>query len=308
VSAPILITGSAGVIGASLTDALAAIGETVVPFDVNEPNRAHRGDVRNAEDVRRAISPCRGVIHLAAFSRVVWGERDPQLCRSTNVVGTQTLIDAAIASPKKPWVLFTSSREVYGEAAILPATEETPLLPINEYGRSKLEGERIVQRGSEVGLKASVVRLSNVFGTARDHRNRVIPAFVRAAMRGDPLRVDGSDRTFDFTYIDDTIEGLVALVSLLDRRPAPPPIHLTSGVPTRLDDLAALVVVLARSNSRLIESAPQPFDCHRFHGDSKRALALLGWQPRVTLREGLDRFIQDLRNKTDFTRREATGS
>jgi len=306
--APILITGSAGVIGSALTDALEAIGETVVPLDLNARNRAHRGDVRNPEDVRRAISPCRGVIHLAAFSRVVWGERDPQLCRSTNVDGTRSVIDAAIASLRKPWVLFASSREVYGQAASLPATEETPLFPINEYGWSKVEGERIVQGAREAGLKASVMRLSNVYGSSSDHRNRVIPAFVRAAMRGDTLRVDGSDRTFDFTYIDDTIQGLVALIGLLDRKPAPPPIHLTSGVPTRLGDLAARVVDLARSNSRMIECAPQPFDCRHFHGDSQRAQSLIGWKARVTLREGLARFIQDLRNKTDFTRREATGS
>ena len=128
----ILITGSAGLVGASLRKALVLSGHRVVGLDLRATG-AEEGDVRDLARVRRALQGCDGVVHLAGVSRVVVAERDPHLCRDTNVQGLANVIGAAEQETVPPWLLFASSREVYGEAESLPATENTPLRPVNVY-------------------------------------------------------------------------------------------------------------------------------------------------------------------------------
>ena len=184
----------------------------------------------DAGDVARLVADCDGVIHLAAVSRVIWGERDPELCWATNVDGLRNVLDVAHRQPRKPWMIFASSREVYGQPSVLPASEETPREPVNVYGRSKVMGEELIEAARLDGLRASVIRLSNVYGSTTDHADRVVPAFARAAVLGHSLRVEGAEHTFDFTHISDVAQGIVALVSRLDDgQCAPPPIHFTYG-------------------------------------------------------------------------------
>ncbi len=293
----ILITGSEGLVGSALRAALGASGADIVGLDLRGA-AAERGDVRNAGAVRSAIGGCTGVVHLAAVSRVIWAERDPDECWRTNVGGLRNVIEAAEREREPPWILFASSREVYGQPDHLPATEEAPLRPINIYGRSKVEGERLLLAASERGVRTAVVRLSNVYGTTRDHADRVVPAFARAAALGMPLRVEGPDRTFDFTHIDDTCAGLQGLIERLAGPQAPPPpVHLLTGRPTALGELAALAVRLAGTRSPICEAPPRSYDVSSFYGCPKRAAELLGWVARVQLAEGLDRLIEAFRRE-----------
>ena len=304
----ILITGSEGLVGRSLRAALEASGVEVVGLDLLAED-AECGDVRNVEAVRAAMATCTGVVHLAAVSRVVWAEHDPDACWSTNVGGVRNIIEAAEAEAESPWVLFASSREVYGQPERLPATEETPRRPVNIYGRSKVEGERMVLAARDHGLRTAVVRLSNVYGTTSDHADRVVPAFARAAALGDELRVDGPDHTFDFTHIDDTCRGLLRLVDLLvGEKAAPPPIHLLTGRPATLGELATLAVQLGRSRSPIREAPPRSYDVSHFYGSPARAAELLGWTPRVELAEGLSRLIRDFERELGVGRQAGAAS
>jgi nucleoside-diphosphate-sugar epimerase len=293
----ILITGSEGLVGRALGRALTEQGYAVVGIDLRGTGPA-RGDVRDRGAVAAAMRACNGVVHLAAVSRVIWGERDPALCRATNIDGTRNVLDAAASSSRaaapRPWVLFSSSREVYGQPASLPVAEDAPLAPMNIYGRCKLAGEELMLAARQRGLVTAIARLSNVYGDTRDHADRVIPAFARAAALGQPLRVEGSEHTFDFTHLDDTVRGLVAIIKLLDRGVRDlAPIHLLPGVPTTLGELAALAVELAATDAPIVEAPPRCFDVSRFYGDPRRARELLGWQARVPLRQGLGQLIRD---------------
>jgi nucleoside-diphosphate-sugar epimerase len=136
----ILVTGSSGLIGAALTRALHHAGYAVRGLDLRG-HGADRGDIRHREQVERALDGCVGVIHLAAVSRVIDGERDPEACWETNVTGTGTVLEAALDRVRRPWVVYASSREVYGEPPSLPAGEDAPLAPVNIYGRSKVAAE-----------------------------------------------------------------------------------------------------------------------------------------------------------------------
>lgn len=292
-SAPrrVLITGSHGLIGAALTEALERHGIAVQRLDLRGDGPDH-GDVREPADLAQAIAECGGVVHLAAVSRVIDGEKDPDGCWQTNVEGTRNVLDAAMNLPHRPWVLYASSREVYGQPASLPATEDTPFAPVNIYGRSKAAAEELVR---SVDLNTAVVRFSNVYGLTKDHEDRVIPAFARRAVLGAPLRVDGSGHTFDFTHLDDTVHGLLAVIARLQNGVDLPPIHLVTGTPTTLGGLAALAIELAGSASRPREAPPRTFDVSGFYGDPSRAAALLDWRARVSLRDGLARLVADFR-------------
>ena len=295
----ILITGSEGLIGRALRAALEARGAEVVGLDLLGIGREH-GDVRSLARVRDALGGCDGVVHLAAVSRVLWGEQDPEGCWSTNVGGLRNVLQALDEGKRPPWLLFASSREVYGQPRRLPATEDTPLRPVNVYGRSKAEGERLVEEAGAGGLRAATVRLSNVYGSARDHADRVIPAFARAAVSGSTIRIDGAECTFDFTHIDDTIRGMVAVAGRLAKGQELPPVHLVTGRPTTLGELAGLAVALAGDRASITEAPPRSFDVARFHGSPDRARKLLGWTPRVVLRDGLERLHRDLRTEADI--------
>jgi nucleoside-diphosphate-sugar epimerase len=192
-------------------------------------------------------------------------------------------------------VLFASSREVYGQAAVLPATEDTPLAPLNVYGRTKVAGEGLLAEAGAAGLATASVRLSNVFGDPLDHPDRVVPAFLRAAAAGAALRVDGPACSFDFTYLDDVVTALLTVTELLAReRRSLPPVHLVTGVPTTLGELAALALRVTRSQAPIESLSSRPFDVARFHGDPGRARALLGWTAETPLEEGLARLAAAL--------------
>ena len=297
----ILVTGSSGLIGSALVPALTARGVEVTRLDIRADGAAH-GDVRHRERVRDAVGEVDGVVHLAAVSRVVWGEREPELCRSTNGGGLRNVLELAATSPRRPWIVFASSREVYGQCEHLPATEDSPVRPVNVYGHSKALGEQLVTAAQRDGVRACTIRLSNVFGSTADHADRVVPAFARAAALGHELRVDGADHTFDFTHIDDVTRGVVALTELLAAGGAPPPpIHFVSGTPTTLGQLAAAAIRIAGSGSSVRHAPPRDFDVARFFGSPARAAALLGWHPLVDLEGGLTRLIHAFRRAHDGT-------
>lgn len=289
----LLITGSQGLIGRALVRTSRARGEQAIGFDLrNHPAE----DVRDAEALARAALDCRGIIHLAAVSRVIWGEHDPVRCRATNVEGMRHVIAAALASPRRPWLLFASSREVYGQPEHLPVSESAALAPVNVYGHTKVEAERMLaQAARERQLRHAIVRLSNVYGCIHDHEDRVVPAFARAAACGASMRIDGVDNTFDFTHVDDVTRALSTVIEHLDRSGSLPPIHLLTGRPTSLGRLAELAVAAGGGRSSLVEAPARAYDVARFHGDPRRARELLDWTAHVTIEQGIAQFVEQFR-------------
>lgn len=289
----ILVTGSSGLVGRDLRSILERRGHHVRGLDLRADDR-ERGDVRDRERVSKALDGVAGVIHLAAISRVAWGERDPEGCWTTNVDGLRVVLECAKSAAGAPWFIFASSREVYGQAEVLPVSEDAPRRPINAYGRTKLAGELLIEAARHEGLRAATVRLSNVYGSTVDHDDRVLPAFARAAARGATLRVDGSDNEFDFTHLSDTTRGLAALVEhLIAGGDPPPPIQFVTGVSTTLAEAARYAVSFGRVGAVITEAPSRTFDVARFRGTWARAHSLLGWAPRVTISDGLARLVND---------------
>jgi nucleoside-diphosphate-sugar epimerase len=297
----ILITGSRGLIGSALCAALRSAGHEAVGIDLRgRPSKGDHGDIRDTDLLDRRLEGCAGVVHLAAISRVAWGQRAPALCWETNVTATQRLLDAALSVARRPWLLFASSREVYGEPEQVPVDEDSPPRPINIYGRSKIEGERITLAAREAGLTTAVVRFSNVYGSMRDHPDRVVPAFARGAALGGTLRVCGSETVLDFTHVEDAVRGIMAVIEQLAANTRLLPVHLVTGTGTSLGELAALAQAVRGSRCKVLEAPAQSYDVSRFVGDPSRARALLGWQAQIDIAAGMARLVHDFASAAGF--------
>lgn len=289
----ILITGHCGLIGNHLLPALRNNGFDTCGIDIAD----HTGDITNRDDLAYAIENCDGIVHLAAVSRVIFGQNDPEKCWNTNVIGSQMLLESAVNSAKKPWVLVSSSREVYGEPEKLPVVESSPLNPVNIYGESKLAMETLTLKARNKGINTAIVRLANVYGCIHDHHDRVLPAFCRNAVEGQPLRIDGGQNIFDFTHVTDTVDGILRLITLLeDGVQEIPPIHLLPGHGTSLFEAANIAVNACGSQSHMQESPPRQYDVSRFIGDPTHARELLGWQAKILPNQGITQLVHDFMN------------
>ncbi len=287
------VTGSEGAVGRPLVAALEAAGFEVRRLDIALPvSDPGYGDVRDGRAVRRLVAGCNGIVHLAAVSRVVWGERDPEGCWEVNVEGTRRVLEAALDTRPAPWLVFASSREVYGPQVSLPVPEDAPRNPANTYGRSKSAAETVLEEAQGTAVRVAVLRLSNVYGGLHDHRDRVVPAFCRAAAEGGTMTVRGPNSTCDFTHIDDTVHGMMLVVKRLDQGGTlPQPINLATGIGTTLARLAHLARDAGAGRAAIVEVEPETFAVDHFVGDPTRAREILGWTATVPIEEGVARLV-----------------
>lgn len=284
----VLVTGSSGLVGSALTPVLRAAGYEVVSFDIRG-NSAD--DICDATALAGALASVDGVVHLAAVSRVVWAEREPRRCYELNQLALASLVSECERLGR--WIVFASSREVYGQQSALPVAEATPLAPMNVYARSKVFGETRTLAARATGVAANVVRLSSVYGSVFDHSDRLLPAFARTAALGGTIRIEGSDNCFDLTHVADVARGLLAAIERTAAGVALPPIHLVTGVGTTLADLALRAEKLARAPVVLKEYPPRTYDVARFVGDPRLAQATLGWRPEIDVAQGFAMLVAD---------------
>ena len=279
----ILITGSSGVIGSALCKNFTASGAKIIPFDIKQGF-----DICNKEHLLSAMdNSIDGVIHCAAVSRVCDCESNTALCRETNITGTRNIVECLQKQVNKPWLLFLSSREVYGQAKEFPVTENFPYNPINEYAHSKVEGEKIVREYHNSGI----VRLANVYGSTNDYEARVIPAFIKAALSNEPLFLNGANNTLDFIHIKDAVNGIF----MYCRKKPMETIHLTSGLPITLRQLAEKIIHFVNSKSKIVEKTAKNNEVSCFYGNPSMAKKTLNWQAEISLEYGIETFIKEMR-------------
>jgi len=273
-------------------EALSNLGHDVRPFDLR---RVSTEDVRIAQSISAACQGVDGVIHLAAVSRVIWAHRDPALCAAVNEGGVQNLCSALKLMRPAPWVLFASSREVYGQQDELPVCEDASPQPCNNYARSKVVGEEMVTALRDLGVVTAIARFSNVYGHPSDHPDRVVPAFARTAALGGKVLVEGPENVFDFTNVTDVTRGVLLLVERLFEEQLLPPIHFTTGRAFTLGELAQLAKSHCRMTFNIQPSAPRSYDVSRFYGETTRAREILGWSHETTIEDGFASLVQAFR-------------
>lgn len=286
----VLVTGSAGLIGRNLVRRLKKTAWQVIGADLIADRSDFQLDVCDDEQLARLLPGVTGIVHLAGVSRVIDGERDPHRCNVVNVLGTKGIVRRASEAALRPWIIFASSREVYGQQDQLPVSENAELRPMNAYANSKLHAEQLVQ---DSGLRGAVLRFSSVFGDVLDHADRVTPAFCIAAASGGTIRVDGPDNGFDFTHVDDVVDGICRMIELVDTsREMIFPTHLVSGRLCSLGELAALAIESADKQCCVRHAPARSFDVRRFVGDPRRAAEIIGWRSTTRLETGIQRLVQ----------------
>jgi len=292
----ILITGSAGFIGSALLNYLEERDIIVVPFDIKDDPKY---DVKDLGMLEKQTSDVDGIIHLAAMSRVITAQEQPHECIATNVGGVTNVLEAAkIRKSKSPWVIFGSSREVFGEPDIFPVTELSPKIPINIYGLSKITGENLCEIYTRYyGLKIRIVRFSNVYTSINDHMDRVIPKFIMQALKGENLHINGTgEELFDFTYISDTVNGIWGCVQEIQRNSTVlDDFNLSIGTPVSLKELAELIIEKTESKSQVIYKDSRNYDVNHFYASPKKAKDRLGFSPAISIEEGINLSIKDLK-------------
>jgi len=285
----VVVTGGAGFIGSHLVDELLGLErvEIVVIDNLHRgrlSNLSHRvadprlhivnGDVRDYGTVLHAMRDASIVYHLAAQSTVMGAASDIDYTFTTNVTGTFNVLRAA-AEARVERVVFSSSREVYGEPVSVPVHETHPLLSINSYGASKVAGEALCRAfAHERGIATSILRLANVFGP-RDF-GRVIPHWIELASTGHELVVYGGDQIIDFIWVGDVVK---AMVSAGQAHGALPPMNVASGTGTKILDLAKRVTQIAGRSSKVKVMPRRSIEVSRFIGDPARMTQLLGLAP-----------------------------
>ena len=292
----ILVTGAAGFIGSHLVDALAEGPDEIVGIDNLrrgdvarlEPHlKAKRiqfraADIRDTAALAEVIRDVSVVYHLAAQSNVLGAMSDPDYSFTTNVTGTDNVLKAASEAGAMR-VVFSSSREVYGEPASLPVAEDAALKPKNLYGASKAAGEAYCRAWADVGkVPVQVLRFANVYGT-RD-TGRVIPLWLDAATKDEDLVLYGGEQVLDFVWIGTAVDALISAGECQ----AGEPINVGSGTGTRLADLAQRIITAMGSRSSVRREPARSVEVERFIADVSRMRQHLHMEPLADPLQRLD--------------------
>ncbi len=303
--AVVVVTGGAGFIGSALVRLLLAAGATVRVVDnlVNgkRENLAevadqdgltlYEADIRDADAMRDILRGSDLVYNLACLG-VRHSIHSPHENHEVNATATLQLLSAARELGVGRFI-YVSTSEVYGTARTVPMSEDHPTFPHTVYGGSKLAGESYTRAFHETyEYSTVVVRPFNAYGPRSHHEGdsgEVIPRFMLRCMVGKPLVIFGDGtQTRDFTYVEDTARGILLAGTHDDAIGRT--LNLGSGYEIAIADLAETVKrVCGRPEARVIHESARPGDVLRLYADSRIAGELLGFEPQVSLEEGLQR-------------------
>jgi UDP-glucose-4-epimerase GalE len=307
--AHLLVTGGAGYIGSHTLRGLQRAGHSAVVFDDLRAGRKElvknaplvRGDVRDREAVANVFAehgPFDGVLHFAALLSVPESVEKPLLYYSNNVMGSQVLIEAALAAGTRAFVL-SSSAAVYGHPAVQPIAETAPLAPINPYGATKAHVERMLADAEKAhGLRWAALRYFNAcgadpegdLGECHDPETHLIPVALEAAagLRA-ALPLYGTDYPTrdgtcvrDYIHVSDLATAHVSAVEALIAGRSVGPRNLATGNGmTNREVLAAVEKVTGRAVPVKI-SPRRPGDPPELVADASRFRSEFGWEPRLS--------------------------
>jgi UDP-glucose 4-epimerase len=305
----ILVTGGAGFIGSHISERLLSLGHEVTVLDDLSTGKLEniqalmddarfnfcQGSILNLPLLRELIQNRRieRITHQAARPSVARSIEDPLATHEVNITGTLNVLKAAHEA-RCQRVVAASSSSVYGNTPILPKREEMHYRPRSPYAASKVAGELYLQVFHGVyGLQTVGLRYFNVYGPQQDpnsHYAAVIPKFIRLALKGEPLPIEGDGaQTRDFTYVDDVVNANLSALTV-------PELHgecvnIGYGEQTSISALAETIIHQTDSTSKIVHREPRPGDVRDSLADISLAKSLLGYKPEFRPADGLRRTI-----------------
>jgi len=310
VSTNVLVTGAGGFIGSHLAERLTREGFKVkafvhynsrndwgmlelVPKDVLANIEVVAGDVQDSYSVGKVVKGCSIVYHLASLIAIPYSYLAPQSYVATNVLGAVNVMQSALdANVDK--VIHASTSECYGTAKYIPIDEKHPLQGQSPYSASKIGADMIAESyHRSFGLPVATIRPFNTFGPRQSAR-AVIPSIIIQALTGSEIKLGSLHPTRDMNFVNDTVEGFlrIALVPAAVGQV----VNIGSGREISVGELADMILrIIGKSVRIIVESErirPEKSEVERLICDSHKAKHLLGWEPKVTLEEGLERTVE----------------
>jgi nucleoside-diphosphate-sugar epimerase len=311
----ILVTGAAGLYGVHLVDQLVKredVSRVIGVDDFSRPFPTGEDVFFHCPELAKKFLLVRGrfqeisvenfdawdldvVIHLAAGVSIPESMNKPEDYFWNNEYGTFKLIHTLLKTKKHPAFIYASSPEVYGNPRYTPMDINHPMDPRSTYAVTKLAAEKHCRAVYDwYGYPVTIVRNFNTYGENQnvEDYSAVTPAFIKNALLGEPLRVEGEGtQTRDFMYVKDAVN---AYVTIVERRQecTGKIFNIGTGEQTSIHDLAKLVVELTNSHSEIVIARGRPVDIFSLEADISETTKLTGWVPKYSLREGLKRTIE----------------
>lgn len=306
----ILVTGSSGTIGTRLCERLLEEGHEVTGADW-EPNKWQpaiekltvRIDLRDENQLKAQSSKLKAdiVIHLAANARVYELVEHPDRARDNFLTTFNTLEWARLNGVRR--FVFASSRETYGNSGAPKYSEDMVRVEHCEspYTASKIAGEALVESYRRCyGIETAIVRFSNVYGMY-DDSERVVPLFIRQTRKNEPLVIFGKEKSLDFTYIDDAVDGLLLILKNFEKANGQPAGHslgegwtfnFAFGEAHSILELAELIKKLMQSTSPIEIGSSRTGEVTNYTADIAKAKKILGFDPKVPFAEGVRKSVE----------------
>lgn len=306
----VLVTGAGGFIGSHLTEHLGELGAKVKAFvRYNSRNdwgllellpreklneiEVIMGDLRDSDAIRRVVKDTEIVFHLGSVIAIPYSYIHPRETIETNVIGALNVLTSARESSVEK-VIHTSTSEVYGTAQYVPMNEKHPLQGQSPYSASKIGADMIAEsfyRSFKVPV--AIIRPFNVYGPRQSAR-AVIPTIISQALTKDRIFLGSLHPTRDYTYIDDIVEAFIKVVE--SPSSIGEVINIGSNFEISIGDIAKKVIVATGKNNEIVTDPrrirPEKSEVEKLWCDNTKAKKLLGWEPKVSVDEGLRRTIE----------------
>ncbi|MFL5861662.1 MAG: SDR family NAD(P)-dependent oxidoreductase [Solirubrobacteraceae bacterium] len=307
---PVLVTGAGGFIGGHLVEMLVSEGASVTALvrynsrnergtldwitpQVASEVEAVPGELRDIESVSRAVGGAEIVLHLGAQIAIPYSYVNPRDFFEVNVLGSLNVAQACLTAGVDR-VVHTSTSEVYGSARQVPITEAHPLEPQSPYAASKLSADKLMDSWHRsFDLPVVVLRPFNTYGPRQSAR-AIIPTIISQALAGDTLRLGSLHPRRDLTFVRDTAAGMIAAATAPEA--VGQTIQLGTGEAVSVGEIVDLVgELMGKELHPVLDEArvrPTNSEVELLLSDPARAREILGWEPRVALREGLEQTIE----------------
>lgn len=294
----ILVTGSSGTIGTRLCERLLEEGYQIRGIDW-KPNKWNKKierhtlhyDLRDKSIFNKISKDFDLIIHLAANARVYNLVKEPELARD-NFETTFNTLDFARKNKIKRFML-ASSRETYGNSEKIIHSEDEVRLENCEspYTASKISGEALIRAYHQCyGLDFIIFRFSNIYGMY-DESDRVIPLFIKLTKEGKDLTIFGKEKFLDFTYIDDTVPGVLKAIENF-KRVKNDVYNIGSGKGISILEVAKLLQEMMAGKNKIIIKENRTGEVVKFVANIAKARKKLGYQPKTDIKDGIKKSIQ----------------
>jgi NAD dependent epimerase/dehydratase len=315
----VLVTGAGGFIGSHLAERLVEIGASVRAMvhynalgrwgwldssDRKNEMEVVAGDITDRDSVGAAMEGVGTVFHLAALIAIPYSYRAPMSYVRTNIEGTMHVLEYARRLGVHR-VVHTSTSEVYGTARQVPIPETHPLQGQSPYSASKIGADKMAEAfACSYDVPVVTVRPFNTFGPRQSAR-AVIPTIIGQCLAGrERIELGKLSPTRDMNYVANTVEGFVAAGSA--KGAVGMTVNLGSGHEISIGDLAETIKSITGSKAEIVSrqerTRPDKSEVERLLADNRLAKEILGWEPVMTLEEGLEKTVEWMRDNMELYR------